>query len=429
MRIAEALRTGWLEIASHKVRSALTCVAISIGVAAMVYTFSQIAGLHDRVRKGIELIGPGRLFVSGKWGGYVSRGLSRGLTWQDAEHIRRLMPELYMVSPVVSRESVRLEFETVKNDDILVVGISPEWRRRDWVYTVRGRFFNDADLRTAARVCVLLQPGRWIERPFWARFFPEQALEKVLQRRDLLGRKIRLGEHLFTVVGILVEPPRDKDPRWFHIGFGRTGGGTVFVPISTFRRCLARAGGGRDPDMVHQVNVDTGDEATAGLYKRRIEALLKNRHRGEPDFEIRDFRETFQGVMSRIREYALAVAVIGIVAIMAGGIGIMNVTLATIFSRIREIGIRRALGATRRDIIAQFLVEATMLGVLGGTVGAGLGIAAVTYLAPRADRMAHISAAHVLSAMALAAATAFLFALYPAYQAAKLDPVESLHYE
>jgi putative ABC transport system permease protein len=309
------------------------------------------------------------------------------------------------------------------------MGVTPEFRRREWVYTMRGRFLNEYDMRSAARVCVLLQPGGWFKRQWWASRVAEHPFAKVVKHQDLLGRQVRLGEHLFTVVGVLVSPPRDLDPRWFGLGWDRFAGNIVFVPLSTFRQCLAQGGGLGGADQVEQIHVDTGDEATGGLYRRRIEALLTSLHRGEPDFEIRDVRELSQGVMAEIRAYAMAVAVIGLVAILAGGIGIMNVTLATIFSRIREIGIRRALGATRTDIVAQFLVEATMLGCLGGITGAGLGIAAVTYLAPRAERMAQISAAHVIASMAIAAATSFFFALYPAYQAARLDPIESLHYE
>ncbi|MCX5794513.1 MAG: ABC transporter permease [Elusimicrobia bacterium] len=427
MRVAEAMRTGWLEIASHKVRSALTCLATAIGVAAMVYTFSQIAGLQERFRKAIELAGPGRLEIERKEG-YVSKGLSRGLTWQDAEHIRRAFPELYMVYPIARRGGARMRFDEFKNDNIGVRGTTPEWRRRDWVYKLRGRFLNDEDLRTAARVCVLDQPGGWVKKPFWARWFPEQAMEKVLKHRDLLDRQIRLDEHLFTVVGILQEPPRDRDPRWFRREWGG-GGGILFVPINTYRQTLLRSWSKSNPDQVDGIEVDTGDGETASRYKKRITLLLKNLHRGEEDFKVRDYREIIQGIVSRIKEYAIAIAIIGIVAILAGGIGIMNVTLATIFSRIREIGIRRALGATRTDIVTQFLVEATMLGSLGGVAGAGLGIAAVTYLAPREDRMQQISSVHVAAAMGIAALVAFFFALYPAYQAAKLDPIESLHYE
>ncbi|MBI5239058.1 MAG: ABC transporter permease [Elusimicrobia bacterium] len=428
MRVAEALRTGWLEIASHKVRSALTCLATAIGVAAMVYTFSQIAGLQERFRKATELAGPGRLEVEPKEG-YVSKGLSRGLTWQDAEHIRRAFPELYMVYPIARRWGARMRFDDFKNDSIGVRGTTPEWRRRDWVYKLRGRFLNEDDVRGAARVCVLLQPGGWVKKPFWAKYFPEQAMEKVLKRRDLLGRQVRLDEHLFTVVGILQEPPRDRDPRWFRREWGGGSGGLLYVPISTYRQTLLRSWGNANPDKVDGIEVDTGEGATAALYKKRITALLKSRHRGEEDFKVRDYREIIQGVITRIRQYAIAIAVIGLVAILAGGIGIMNVTLATIFSRIKEIGIRRALGATRTDIVTQFLVEATMLGSLGGVAGAGLGLLAVTYLAPREDRMAQISLVHVGAAMAIAAAVAFFFALYPAYKAAQLDPIESLHYE
>ena len=429
MKVAEALHTGWLEIISHKVRSALTCVAIAIGVAAMIYTFSQIAGLNKRMREAFELLGPGRLFVTEKWGGYVSRGLSRGLTWQDAEHIRRVMPELYMVSPMVRHGGFRFMLDNFKNDDIAIMALTPDWQRREWVFKVRGRFLNDTDLRTAARVCVVIQPGGWIQKQWWATFFTEHAFAKFQKHRDLLNRQVKLGDHIFTVVGILISPPRDQDPRWFGVGWNRFGGNIIIVPLSTFRECLFKGGAGNNPDRIDQIDVDTGDASTVVNCRRRIESLLKSLHRGEPDFEIRDYREMIEGIVREIEVYALSVAVIGIVAIMAGGIGIMNVTLATIFSRIREIGIRRALGATSRDILAQFLVEATMLGSLGGLAGAALGIAAVTYLAPSEERMAQISAVHILSAMAIAAATAFIFALYPAYQASRLDPIESLHYE
>jgi putative ABC transport system permease protein len=395
----------------------------------MIYTFSQISGVRAKFQKATDLTGPGRMDISPKRG-YVSKGLSRGLTWQDAQRIRETIPGLYMVYPFNERHSVRMRFLNFKNDNMVVRGVTPDWRLRDWAYTLRGRFLNSRDEAATARVCVLKQPGGWVEKPFWASYFPEQAIEKVLKRRDLLGRQVLLEDHLFTVVGIIMGPPRDKDPRWFNRDWdGGSIGGTVFVPSTTFRQFLTRTWGSQNPDAVDAIQVDTGNEATAASCKRRIETLLETRHRGEIDFEVKDYRDLIQGALGQVREYAVGIAVIGIVAILAGGIGIMNVTLATIFSRVREIGIRRALGATRRDIIAQFLVEATLLGTLGGAVGAGLGIAAVTYLAPEPDWMGPILLIHILSAMGIAAAVAFSFALLPAYQASRLDPIESLHYE
>ena len=181
---------------------------------------------------------------------------------------------------------------------------------------------------------------------------------------------------------------------------------------------------------IERINVDTGDEKTVPIYKRRIEELLKARHRGEVDYEVKDNREEIQGIMNSIRQYVIAILAVGIVAILAGGIGIMNVTLATIYSRIKEIGIRRAVGATRSDIMLQFLVEAMALGFMGGVAGLGLGTAGVLYLSRHAERdMYSMSALHFFYTLLIAVGTGFIFALYPANQASKLDPVEALHYE
>lgn len=426
MNLPEALRTGLREIRAHKLRSGLSCLSISIGVAAMIYTFSQIEGMTRRMKKAEELGGPGRLQIEANQG-YRSKGLSKGLTFRDAEKIRERWPELYMVRPLKRSWGKRVAHGRFHNDQIQVVATTPEYTRREWVYETRGRFFNEEDHRTAARVCVLVKPGGWVKKPFWARYFPPQALGKALDRQDWLGHRIRIDEHLFMVIGILQEPPKDKDPRWFRNWSG--GQGIVIVPASTYRYTLARSGGASGVDAADEIAVDTGDAETAAAYRRGIELFLKNLHRGEADFKIRDYREIMQEFMAHIRKLAFAILTIGIVAILAGGIGIMNVTLATVFSRVREIGIRRALGATRGDILGQFLTEAVLLGGVGGLVGSGLGAVAVAYLTPRADRMGEVSLMHVLSAFGAAAAAAFLFALWPAYQASRLDPVESLRYE
>jgi len=234
-----------------------------------------------------------------------------------------------------------------------------------------------------------------------------------------------LGDHLFTVVGVIKEPPKDRDPRWFRSWGGE---GLVLVPATTFQRFLTPRYQ-KNPEVIEKIDVDTGDAETAALYLRRIKVLLQARHRGEEDFEIKDYREIMQGALKQMKEFVLSILIIGIVAILASGIGIMNVTLATIFSRVREIGIRRALGATRADIVWQFVSEAMMLGVIGGVGGTGLGILGIWALAPKEDRMLEISLLHVCGALLIALGTGFLFALYPAYKASRFDPIEALHYE
>ncbi len=204
------------------------------------------------------------------------------------------------------------------------------------------------------------------------------------------------------------------------------------VPMSTYRYYLVQPPewGGGSPDGVDEIAIDTGDSATAGLYMRRIDGLLKNLHRDEPDYKIRDYREIIQGWLNKMKKMATAIMVIGIVAVLAGGIGIMNVTLATIFLRVKEVGIRRALGATRFDIIAQFVAEATLLGILGGLAGLVLGYYGVEHLMKNADKdMAELVWWHFPAALAVAGLTGFLFSVAPAWRASGLDPVEALRNE
>ncbi|MBI3288178.1 MAG: ABC transporter permease [Elusimicrobia bacterium] len=424
MKAAELSRSALIEIRAHKTRSAMTSLSLAIGIAAMLFTFSQTAGMMKRYDDALRLAGPGRLVIKSR-DNYVSKGLSPGLTYQDALEIRRQYPELFMVSPENQAWGTRVRLDDFKNDGIQALGVTPEWQKRDWVYARRGRFLNQEDLDSAARVCVLVEAGRWIKKPYWAKYFPEQALTKYISRRDPLGRRMLIGEHLFTVVGVLKEPPKDRDPRWFRSGGGE---GLVLVPATAFHRFLTPRYQ-KNPNVIHEINVDTGDAATAAAYLRRVKVLLRARHRGEEDFEIKDFREIMQSALKQMKEFIISILIIGLIAIFASGIGIMNVTLATIFSRVREIGIRRALGATRADIVWQFVSEAMLLGVLGGLAGTVLGVLGIWYLAPREERMLQISPLHVSGALLIALGTGFIFALYPAWKASRLDPVESLHYE
>lgn len=426
MILSESLRTGFIEIWSHKMRSFLSFSAIAFGVAAILYTFSEVHGMSVRRQKAFDLAGPGRLEIGMK-DEYVSRGLSKGLTLGDAQAIRTAIPSLHMVSPTATRWGTDFVYKTYRSEDVGVIGITTEWARRDWVYTVRGRFFNERDVETAARVCLIVEPGGWDEKPFWAKYFPKSKFEEFIKHNDLLGGTVRLEDHLFTVVGILKEPPRDKDPRWFSRRFSRS---TVYVPITTYQRFIGSRGKG-PTDRVNEIIVDTGDEKTVPYARRVLEALLTVRHRGETDFEVEDFRDTIQGVLNQTRQYAIAVMAVGIVAILAGGVGIMNVTLATIFSRVREIGIRRAVGATRRDILAQFVIEAMLLGFFGGLAGIGLGLAGITYIAAKGMRGGAEPLVwwHLLATLGISIGAGFLFSLYPAYQASKMDPVEALRYE
>ncbi len=422
MRFSDLLRGALVEIRAHKVRSALTCVSLAVGVAAALYTLSQVASIRRRYEDARVLSGPGRLEVRTKWDA-DRRGLSKGLTLDDARAIRALYPGLYMVSPY-DNTGVPFAAEGFHNNGVSVMGVTPEWRLRDWVYRLDGRFFDPDDVETEARVCVVIIPGGWVKRPYWAKDTYVDPYTAYITHHELLGRWISLDGHPFCVIGVLHSPPRDKDPRWFHHG----GEASILVPLTTDETVLRRSWQKRD-FTVDEIQIDTGDEATASSYARRIEKTLSERHRGEKDFEVKDYREFLEGALKKMRSFIISIGVIGVIAMLAGGIGILNVTLATVFSRVREIGVRRALGATRRDIVAQFIVEALVLGAFSGAAGSALGALMVLKFSPSDRMIDNFSPGDALASTAIAVAVSFAFSVGPAWQASRLDPMNALRYE
>jgi putative ABC transport system permease protein len=429
MKISEALRTGAAELMANKLRTFLSFVAISIGTASFMYTFSMISGSNKRLNTALDLAGPGMMDIEIKEQyNVISSDNSQQdnkITYQDVQAIRREMPWLYMVSPSVSDNS------TVRHNDISgmtsIVGITPDWAKRNWVYKLRGRFLNDYDVNHFNRVCVLMEEGDWPigkPRPWWASFWSDNRGAKIknhVKHADLLGQYITIGEHSYQVVGIIKDPPKGQDPRWFNFAHQE---GTVLVPITSYQRYIEY-----NNEAVEHVAIDTGNENTVESAKRMINILLKARHGGQMNPDITSMQEYMKEQISEMRKNALNILSVGVVAILAGGIGIMNVMLATVFSRIKEIGIRRALGASKLDIVSQFVVEAMLMGLAGGVLGVGFGFLMIRYMNPDSQNPQIFIWWVPFASLLIAIATSFIFSIYPAYTAAKLDPVEALRYE
>ncbi|MBI5596274.1 MAG: ABC transporter permease [Elusimicrobia bacterium] len=427
MVVGESIATGFAELWSHKTRSLLSLLAISFGVASGLYAFGNLNLMYGRRDRSWALSGKGRIDVRKEEppAGGPPPSLSRGLTSADADAIRAALPWVYMVSP-------RLTVRTKMADgpvaaDVYVSGITLDWRRRGWVYTQRGRFFSSHDMAAAARVCIVIEPGGWVgPKPYWwGRFGSRGVFDDYVQRADMLGRVLQVGDGLYTVVGVLKNPPQDRDPRWSHMGQGN-----ILVPLSTAQRYLVPAEASKALDAVDQITVETGSLETIPRVLRRIEGLLAERHRGVADYSVSNFQEVVANMMASTRQAAAGLLAVACVALLAGGIGIMNVTLATVFSRTREIGLRRSVGATRGDILVQFMTEAVLLGVIGGAGGVLGGMGGLRYLAEEgAEALAALCWWHLPAALAFAGAVAGLFSVVPAYRASRLDPVRALRDE
>ncbi|OGR41739.1 MAG: hypothetical protein A2X35_12755 [Elusimicrobia bacterium GWA2_61_42] len=430
MRISESLRTGTLEIFNNKLRSFLSFLSISVGVISILYSITLIYSIRTRTAKALEVAGPGRIVVKMKdrWNSnsdMEKKQAREALTLEDALAMETRYPELFMVSPVLRKW---IEFRAGSFSEWQgVLGVNTQWKKRGWVYSLKGRFINQHDIDTRARVCVIIIEGGWLKKPKWIKFYDwKDRFQEFVKHDDMLGKTIMMGGSLYTVVGVLNEPPMEKNPRAFMEV--ESWSPKILVPITTAQRFLSGYG---ESEGIDQINLDTGKEVTINAYKARVEKFLAARHGGRLNFlEIKDYRDIIKDKLADKQRDMYTVLIIGAIAILAGGIGIMNVTLATIYSRIREIGIRRAIGATRGDIMAQFVIEAMLLGFFGGIAGIMVGMGGVQYLASKGNEdMIMFQWWMPFISVIAAVLTGFLASLYPAYQASKLDPVESLRYE
>jgi len=427
MTLREGLIMGLIEIRTHKMRSFLSFLGVMVGVASVLLTLAFLQGARERMRRGLELSGPGRLVVERRgrgssWSDEEERRRDR-LTLEDARALAREFPELAMVAPRVNFWG-RFTFQDLR-EQMAVVGVTPDFARRDWVYSVRGRFFNGEDLRTYARVCVLIQKGEPGKRSWWRKYYMDyyrDPIDKILRRCDPLGQTVTIGGTAFTVVGVLREPDEDNDPRWFR---GWRMWERVLLPLTTLQKYLSGS------DDIDDIQIDTGSERTVPFYTGAIMKALSARHmRAEQEFVIRNQAEMMAQSMQEMRKMRYVFLGVGIISLLAGGIGIMNVALAVVYSRIREIGIRRAVGATRMDILVQFVLESILLSFLGGVAGVGLGAAGV-WQVPKywKDFEAILSPSAVAICLGISVAVGLFFSIYPASQASRLDPVEALRYE
>ena len=410
MNFTDAIGSALTAVRANVLRSVLTALGIIIGVAAVIIMVAVGSGAQQRIDgyiKGLGsnllLIWPGSSNIGGVKGG---RGTRPSLTEDDAFAIQNEVESIEVSAPQV-RGPAQSIFGN-RNWASTVVGATPEYEiAHNWSIS-DGRWFSAAEVRSSAKVVLL---GATVA-------------EQLFEGNDPIGQTIRIKTVPFQVIGVLDRKGESLS--------GQDQDDIMLMPVTTARNRIV---GGRQIKarqvQAMYVKVRAPEEIDDAIAD--ITDLLRQRHKireGRPDdFTIRNMSQILEARSSSARVMTLLLAAVASISLVVGGIGIMNIMLVSVTERTREIGLRMAVGARRRDILRQFLIEAVTLSLIGGGIGVLLGIGGSIVIAQLGDWPTAISAGSIVLAFGFSAAIGVFFGYYPARKAARLDPIEALRYE
>jgi putative ABC transport system permease protein len=410
MRLTEAIRSALSAIAANTLRSLLTMLGIVIGVAAVIAMVAIGAGARNLVDRQIRSLGANLALVTPgnvtQGGVRLGAGAASSLTDEDAQAIRDEIEGVTAAAPMI-RGGAQV-VAGANNWSTTVFAVDRDWfDAREWDVE-DGRGFDPEEVRRGDIVVLL---GRTVARNL---FGTEDALEQTVRVRNVP----------FRVVGIMAAKGQSA--------FGQDQDDAIFVPLDAGRRRVIGRNYAKDRSVASiYVKFANEDDIAPGIEK--IAALLRQRHRVqddlEDDFSIRNLTEIANTASASANTLSLLLAAVAAVSLLVGGIGIMNIMLVSVTERTREIGLRLAVGARPRDILSQFLIEATTLATIGGAIGIGLGVAAAYAVAHFAGWPSLVSANTVAVAVLFSGLVGIFFGFYPARRAARLDPIEALRRE
>jgi putative ABC transport system permease protein len=416
MRFFEALSISVRSLFSNKLRSVLTMLGIIIGVGAVIAIMAGGRGMENAVTSTLEGLGTDVLYVQptnpdapGAAGLSPAYAIA-SLTLDDAEAIARI-PGVLGVAPT-NENFVEISFGSESLNSV-VEGTTPEFQQTSRYDVARGQFITERNVVSRDNVVVL----------------GSKTAEGLFGDEDPVGQRVKIKDKRFTVVGVLAA----KGGGFFGISFDEV----LVVPITTYQTRLFTQRTPSGDDAVQSIGVLVAGPEQMDSVRADIETTLIKRHRidegDDNDFAIVSMEQMI-GVFSQITGVvSIFLAAIASIGLLVAGIGIMNIMLVSVTERTREIGIRKAVGAKRRDVLLQFLLEAAALSLVGGAAGIVFGwllSLAISFIATSAGfpLQAMLSPAHVIIAFGVSVAIGLVSGIYPAMRAARLNPIDALHY-
>ncbi|MEY2856688.1 MAG: hypothetical protein RLZZ74_998 [Cyanobacteriota bacterium] len=402
MDFIESFKMATSTLVANKMRSSLTMLGIIIGNASVITMVGVGQGAKNLASEQFESLGPNVIFIvpGSEEERRTTFNRPQTLVWEDAIAIAEQVPSVKEVAPQINANQLITYRNSNANEQ--VVGTTPEYLTTRSFVVDRGRFFGDLDIQRNQRVVVL----------------GSEIAEKFFRQQNPLGKKIRVKNTNLEVIGVL-------ESKGAFLGDNQDR--TVYVPLTTMASQIV---GETSPygTGVSFISIAAKDEDSIRAAKLQIENLLRLRHQiiGEDDFSVRTQKDVLEIVGTITSGLTVLLAAIAGISLLVGGIGVMNIMLVAVTERTKEIGLRKAIGAKSKDILWQFLIEATILSAAGGVIGTMVGITGIVIVGAVSPLTPTISLGAIVLAVGVSGAIGLSFGVFPAKAAAQLDPIVAL---
>jgi len=397
--VGETISVALQTFRTHKTRFMLTALGMVIGTASLILVVTIGLTGKEYILREIQAIGANMMTAYYQGGSIYGSSSSDYLTLEDMEAVRRQVPGITSSSPMFELHD-RIAIPGGKERDVLILGVSSQYQWVRNLEMVAGRFFDENDVRARSKVALVT---------------PTLATRLHGTPEAAVGREIKLQGLPFVIVGVFKE-------RVDTFGQSEINEETILIPHTVARFFTTS-------DAVRQLFFSVADSREVPRASEQIRQVLKARHRPESVYKVDNLTQLLTVASKTTNALTTALLLISVLTLIVSGVGIMNIMLASVTARIREIGVRKAVGATNHEIRAQFLAEAMMISLAGGILGILVGLGFPISLRLLTDYRLPISGWSIIIAVLVSSLVGILFGTVPAARAAKLDPVESLRYE